>query len=159
MPCAGILISQRASTDNREGVRGVGWGVERVKKKKKGWRLFSPTLWPRLKEPSVCLSRKTSFGCVRVVRACGCVFTGHVAWRERSLAAHVTVALWLSVQWTCCSGEKAGGWYPTYLITDDVHHTSLSSTPLPPPPPPLRPIDFTVGRPSEKLKGLWAHAQ
>lgn len=84
-----------------------------------------------------------------------CVFTGHVAQRERSLAAHVTVALWLSVQWTCCSGEKAGGWYPTYLITDDVHHTSPSS----PPRPPARPIDFTAGRPSEKLKGLWAHAQ
>lgn len=42
---------------------------------------------------------------------------------ERSLAANVTVALWLSVQRTCCFGEKAGGWYPTYLITDDVHHT------------------------------------
>ena len=47
---------------------------------------------------------------------------------ERSLAANVTVALWLSVQWTCCSGEKAGGWYPTYLITDDVHHTSPKPT-------------------------------
>lgn len=44
----------------------------------------------------------------------------------RSLAANVTVALWLSVQRTCCFGGKAGGWYPTYLITDDVHHTSAS---------------------------------
>lgn len=43
---------------------------------------------------------------------------------EGSLAANVTVALWLSVRWTCSSGEEAGGWYPTCLITDDAHHTS-----------------------------------
>lgn len=71
-------------------------------------------LWPRLKELSVCLSCKTSF------RVC----LPGMQRSERSLAANVTVALWLSVQWTCCFGGKAGGWYPTYLITDDVHHTS-----------------------------------
>lgn len=57
-----------------------------------------------------------------------------------TLAANVTVALWLSVQWTCCFGEKAGGWYPTYLITDDVHHTS--------------PTDFAARQPSEKERML-----
>lgn len=59
---------------------------------------------------------------------------------EYSLAANVTVALWLSVQWTCCFGEKAGGWYPTYLITDDVHHTSST--------------DFAARQPSEKERML-----
>jgi len=52
----------------------------------------------------------------------------------------VTVALWLSVQWTCWFGEKAGGWYPTYLITDDVHHTS--------------PTDSAVKQPSEEERML-----
>lgn len=85
---------------------------------------------PRLKEPSVCLSCKTSFG----------VCLPGMQWSEYSLAANVTVALWLSVQWTCCFGEKAGGWYPTYLITDDVHHTS--------------PTDFAASQPGEKERML-----
>lgn len=91
---------------------------------------FQATLWPRLKEPSLCLSCKTSFG----------VCLPGMEQSEHSLAANVTVALWLSVQWTCCFGEKAGGWYPTYLITDDVHHTS--------------PTDFAVRQPSEKERML-----
>lgn len=70
------------------------------------------------------------------------LFTRRAACRVScSLAANVTVALWLSVQWTCCFGEKAGGWYPTYLITDDVHHTS--------------PTDFCSKAAERDGKGCW----